>query len=741
MTSAPHLQTGVETEDDVETLVSGLLARMTLAEKIGQLNQVNGRGGHVPEDLAQEVREGRVGSVLNEVDVRAVNELQRIAVEESRLGIPLLLGRDVIHGFKTVLPIPLAQACSWDPELVRQGARMAALEAAAQGVHWTFAPMVDIGRDPRWGRVAECLGEDPYLSGVLAAAMVRGFQGDDLARSGSIAACAKHFAGYGASESGKDYNSTNIPERELRSVHLPPFKAALDAGVATFMASFSDLDGIPATGNRFLMTEVLREEWGFDGFVVSDWESIAQLTVHGLTGNASEASLAAAEAGVDMDMAGWTYAGHLAELVETGRLPEERVDAMAGNVLRVKARLGLFQRPYTDPGEFPAAGNPYHLALAREAAVRSAVLLRNEGGALPLDLQRMGRLAVIGPLADEPQEQLGTWVFDGDPELSCTPLEAIRALAADRVQVRYARGMETTRSRSREGFREAVDAAEWADAVVLFLGEEAVLSGEAHCRADVSLPGIQEELVREVREAGKPVVLVLMAGRPLALERIVDQVDALLCAWHPGTMAGPALADLLFGNEAPSGKLPITFPRVTGQIPIYYGHRNTGKPATPESFVHLDDLPPGAPQLSTGNTSFHLDTHYTPLFPFGHGLSYTRFEYHDLRVDGHTVPLGGTVSVAVDVVNTGARTGTEVVQLYTRDPVASVTRPVRELKGFRRVTLEPGERRTVTFELHTDELAFPGRDMRPVTEPGRIQVWVGGDSNAMLGSEFHIESA
>ena len=414
---------------------------------------------------------------------------------------------------------------------------------------------------------------------------------------------------------------------------------------------------------------------------------------------------------------------------------------MVGNVLRVKARLGLFQRPFTDPGVFPAAGNPYHLALAREAAVRSAVLLRNEGDTLPLELQALGRLAVIGPLADEPQEQLGTWVFDGDPGLSCTPLEAIRALAADRVQVRYARGLETTWSRSRDGFREASEAAEWADAVVLFLGEEAVLSGEAHCRADVSLPGAQEELIRVVREAGKPVVLVLMAGRPLALEAIVDQVDALLCAWHPGTMAGPALADLLFGIENPSGKLAVTFPRVTGQIPIYYGHRNTGKPPTPESVVHMDDLPPGAPQLSTGNTSFHLDTHYTPLFPFGHGLSYTRFEYHDLRLDTHAVPLGGSVAVTVEVVNMGSRPGREVVQLYTRDPVASVTRPVRELKAFRAVTLDPGERRAVTFRLHTGDLAFPGRDMRPVTEPGRIQVWVGGDSNATLGADFHIEPA
>jgi len=729
----------------VDLRIREILDRMTLREKVGQLNQITGREGPVTEELAQRVRGGEVGSVLNEVDVRRVNELQRIAVTESRLGIPLLVGRDVIHGFRTILPIPLGQAATWDPELVRRGARLSALEAAGHGVRWTFAPMVDIGRDPRWGRVAECLGEDPHLAGVLAAAMVRGFQGDDLADPGSLAACAKHFAGYGASEAGRDYNTVSIPEGELRSVHLPPFLAALEAGVATFMASFSDLNGIPASANRFLLTELLREEWGFDGFVVSDWESIPQLCVHGLTADGREAALAAATAGVDMDMVSEVYTDHLAELVGEGALHEAHLDVMVARVLRVKFRLGLFENPYTEPERFPVDPPPSHFALAYDAAARSAVLLRNHEGLLPLAMERLESIAIIGPLAQEPQEQLGTWVFDGDPSFSVTPLEAIGALAAEEVghrpspvRVRYVRALETTRSEDRSGFAEVVEAAESADVALLFLGEEAVLSGEAHCRTDISLPGAQEALIRAVRETGTPVVLVVMAGRPLALEAVLDQVDALLFAWHPGTMAGPALADLLFGRAAPSGRLPMTFPRVTGQIPIYHAHRNTGRPATPGTFVHMKDLPRGASQLSTGGASFHLDTHYTPLFPFGFGLTYTEFVYSDLQVTPARIATDGQVRISVTLENTGDRNGVEVAQLYVRDPVASVTRPVRELKGFQRVALGAGERRTITFHLRAADLAFPGRDMKEVVEPGRIQVWVGGDAHAGLEGGFEI---
>ncbi len=734
-----------EERSAVDVRIRELLHQMTLTDKIGQLNQIMGAEGRVTEELAHQVRSGLVGSLLNEVDRPTVNELQRIAVEESRLGIPLLVGRDVIHGFRTILPIPLGQAAAWDPDLVRRGARMAAREASQQGVRWTFAPMVDICRDPRWGRVAECLGEDPHLAGKLAAAMVRGFQGEDLARPDSLAACAKHFAGYGASEAGRDYNSTNIPERELRSVHLPPFRAALQAGACTFMASFCDLDGIPASANRVLMTGILREEWGFDGFVVSDWESIPQLCVHGLCADPREAARTASRAGVDVDMMGRAYLNHLADLVAAGELHEAQIDLMVSRVLRVKLRLGLFEHPYTEAEGSLEEPPPAHLDMAYEAAAKSVVLLKNDHGLLPLSPERSSRIAVIGPLAREPREQLGTWIFDGDPSLSITPLEAIGARMAAASgggvrpgEVRYVRGLDTTRSRDRTDIPATVDAARWSDVVVLCLGEESVLSGEGHCRTDLSLPGAQEALIRAIRETGTPVVLVVLAGRPLALDGVVDQVDALLMAWHPGTMAGPALADLLFGEIAPSGRLPITFPRVTGQIPIYYGHRMTGRPPSPETFVHMDDLPRGASQHSAGAASYHLDTHYTPLFPFGFGLTYTSFAYRDLRVTPSRIPPDGTVEVSVEVENTGERAGVEVVQLYIRDPVASVTRPVRELKGFRRVPLEAGERRTVTFALQAADLAFPGQDMAPVVEAGLIQVWVGGDSRANLEAQFEV---
>jgi len=721
-----------------DTRVDALLARMTLAEKIGQMAQLNADSGAVPDELRAAIIAGRVGSVLNAVNVDTVNELQRIAVEDSRLGIPLLAGRDVIHGFKTVLPIPLGQAASFNPGLVQRGARMAALEAAATGVNWTFAPMIDVTRDPRWGRIAESLGEDPYLHGVLGAAMVRGFQGGDLSAHGSIAACAKHFAGYGASESGRDYNTTNIPENELRNVYLPPFKAAVDAGVATLMASFSDLDGIPATANRFLMRQVLREEWGFDGFVVSDWASIEQLTVHGLTASDREAALEAVNAGVNMEMATTTYADHLADLVAEGRVEETLIDEWVRGILRVKFALGLFEDPYTDAATYPAAGNAEHLALAREAALQSVVMLENRDRVLPLRGEAIGSLAVVGPLADDPYEQLGTWVFDGDPQLSVTPLQAIRTQLGKAVTVNYARAMETSRSRSTAGFGEALEAAAQSDAVVVFLGEESILSGEAHSRADIGLPGNQAELVAALRATGKPLIAVILAGRPLTLANIIDQVDAILFAWHPGSMAGPAIADLLFGVESPSGKLPVTFPRMVGQVPVYYAHKRTGKPATPETFRHIDDIPVRMPQTSSGFVSSHLDAGYTPQYPFGYGLSYAEFRYGEIAVSADEVPVGGTVAVSAVVTNAGDRAADEVVQLYIHDRVGSVTRPVRELKGFQRIRLEPGESRRVEFRIGPDDLAFYGRDMRRVVEPGDFDAWIGGDSNTSLRAAFRL---
>jgi beta-glucosidase len=729
---------GVEPKVGGEEGIRELVARMTLAEKVGQLQQVAGGNGHVPDHLRDAIREGRVGSVLNEVHLDTVNALQWIAVKESRLGIPLLIARDVIHGFKTVFPIPLGQASSWNPALVERGARVAATEAAAVGINWTFAPMIDIGRDPRWGRVAEGFGEDPHLTSVLGAATVRGFQGDDLAAPGSIAACAKHFAGYGASESGRDYNTTNIPENELRNVHLPPFRAAVEAGVASVMTSFSDLDGIPATASEFLLKRVLREEWEFDGLVVSDWESIRQLAVHGFTGNERDSAFEAASAGVDVEMASTTYQQHLASLVEDGRISEAQVDAMVLNVLRIKQRLGLFEDPFTDPKRFPAALNAQHLQAARDAAAECAVLLKNVHGMLPLSAEHLDRIAVIGPLADDAHEQLGTWIFDGDAHASQPLLPALRALAGHGVTVDHVRGLPTTRSHDRSGFAEAVEAAGRADVVILVLGEEAILSGEAHCRADVSLPGAQEALIEAIAATGKPVVLVLMAGRALALERVVPKVHALLYAWHPGTMGGPALADLLFGVVAPSGKLPVTLPRVTGQIPIHYAHKHTGKPPTPETVVHMDDIPARVPQLSVGNTSFHLDTHPTPLFPFGHGLSYASVAYSDIRASGHEMAPNGEITISADVTNTGPRALDEVAQLYVRDLVGNVTRPVRELKGFAKIHLHPGERRTVSFTLTARDLAFYGRAQRLLTEPGEFHAWIGGDSTTQLRTEFRI---
>ncbi len=724
-------------DDVIEARIAELVGQMTLDEKIGQMVQTH-YPGEVSAEMADAVAAGRIGSLLNVVDADVANELQRIATDESRLGIPLLLARDVIHGFRTVLPIPLGQAATWNPDLVERGTRIAALEAARAGVNWALAPMIDISRDPRWGRIAESFGEDPYLTSRFAVAMVEGFQGDDLSAPGTIAACAKHFAGYGASEAGRDYNTTNIPENELRNVHLPPFKAAVDAGVTTLMTSFSDLNGVPASGNRFLMQEVLRDEWGFDGFVVSDWDSIDQLTDHGFAAGFRDAARKAVTAGVNMEMVSRTYADHLAQLVEDGEIAIERVDQLVGEILRIKLRLGLFENPYTEPGDFPESGNDDHLAVAREAALQSLVLLQNVGNVLPLDVRGLDSIAVIGPLSDDPYEQLGTWIFDGDPGLSQTPLQAIRTFVGDRAEIKYVRALETSRSRDTAGFSEALEAARSSDAVVLFLGEESILSGEAHSRANIDLPGAQVELVRELRSAGKPVIAFILAGRPLTIENVLQEVDALVFAWHPGTMGGPAIADVLFGIESPSGKLPVTFPRVVGQIPIYYAQKNTGKPATPETYVHLDDLPVRGAQAAFGMTSHHLDAGYTPLFAFGYGLSYTEFTYSDIELSRSTLGMADSLTVQAVVTNSGEVAAEEVVQLYIRDLVGDVTRPVKELKGFKRIRLQPGESRTLSFELTGVDLAFYGQDMELMTEPGDFHVWIGGSSDAGLQSSFTL---
>ena len=727
-----------QSDSVTESWVAEQLARMTLVEKVGQMCQANVGDGPPPGWLVDAVREGRIGAVLNTVDVDTVNDLQRIAAEESRLGIPLLVGRDVIHGFRTVMPIPFAQAASWNPDVVEEGARVAACEAARSGVNWTFAPMIDVSRDPRWGRIAESLGEDPHLSGQLGAAMVRGFQGSDLSEPDAIAACAKHFVGYGAAESGRDYASTNVSPNEMRNVYLRPFLRAVEAGVATLMTSFSDIDGVPASANEALVRDILRGEWKFDGFVVSDWDSIRDLSTHGITANDRESAMEAARAGLDMEMHGDAYGNHLERLVDEGVLDQALIDVAAGNVLRIKHRLGLATRWHTDPGKLPPTGNAAALDTAYRAAVQSVVLLKNENNVLPLSPPEIDTLAVIGPLADAPREQLGTWIFDGDATLSVTPLDAIRSAAKDFFDVNYVRALESTISVSKAEFDAAYEAARSSDAVVLFVGEDAILSGEAHSRADIALPGAQSELVHKIREAGRPIVAVIMTGRPLTLTNIFDQVDAVLFAGHLGTMAGPALADLLFGGESPSGKLPATLPRMVGQVPIYYAQKNTGRPPGAESVVLIDDIASDAEQLSTGMTAYHLDAGFEPLFEFGYGLTYTTFAYENIRVSGEVLRIGESLTVSADITNTGEHAADEIVQLYVRDVVGSITRPVRELRGFLRKRLQPGERTTVEFRVHTNDLRFHGRHGAFATEPGEFHLGIGGSSKAVLSAVVRV---
>ncbi|MFT7287457.1 MAG: beta-glucosidase [Halieaceae bacterium] len=727
-----------ELADTVRDRVDALLAQMSLAEKIGQMNQVHAGDEYSPAVHAEDIRAGRIGSIINTVDVDTICELQRIAVEESRLGIPLLFGRDVIHGFHTVFPIPLGQAASFNPQIVREAARLAAAEASACGINWTFAPMLDVSRDARWGRIAESLGEDPLLAGELGAAMVRGFQGDSLSADGGILACAKHFAGYGASEAGRDYSTTNIPENELRNIYLRPFYAVLKAGVGSFMTSFSDLDGVPATANDFLLRDVLRDEWDFQGFVVSDWDSVSQLAVHGISTGDRDSAAHAALAGVDMEMAGGTYMNHLPGLVADGGVDEAIIDSAVANILRVKFSMGLFDRPYGDAGDHGPALAPGALATAREAARQSVVLLKNDCATLPLDPRAIRKVAVIGPLAHAPQDQLGTWVFDGDPNLSVSCLDGVRSCLGEQAQLSFVPAMSTSRSRDNAAFADAAAAAAAADVALLFLGEEAILSGEAHCRAAIDLPGAQLELLRTVRAAGAKVIVVVLAGRPLELTDVVDEVDALLFAWHPGTMAGPAIADLLFGLESPSGKLPVTFPRAVGQIPIYYNQKNTGKPPSAEQVVHIDDIDPLAAQTSLGMCAFHLDAGFEPLFPFGYGLSYAVFSYSHLRLSTHKLAAKQTIAVSVELRNDGAMAADEIVQLYIRDRVGSLTRPVRELKAFRRLRVDPGSSVRVEFELGMEDLAFYDRRQRLVAEAGDFDVWVGGSSTGGLHSSFEL---
>ncbi len=717
-------------QTNVEGRVETLLAQMTLDDKIGQMSQSTAMATPISEGIKAEIRAGRWGSFLNAGSPADRAEAQRIATTESRLHIPLLFGRDVIHGYKTIFPIPLAQAATWDPELVEQASRQAAREAAAEGIRWTFAPMIDIARDPRWGRVAESLGEDPRLDSTLAAAMVRGFQGAGLADAASVAACAKHFVGYGAAEAGRDYNSAWIPEILLREVYLPPFQAVRDAGVATFMTAFNTLNGVPATGNRFLLRDILRTEWRYDGVVVSDYEAVTEMIRHGYARDAREAARKAAGAGVDMEMVSTAYFANLKSLVESGEVNVAEIDGAVRNILRLKFRLGLFDQPI--PAAATVVPTASSLELAQRAATESAVLLKNERDLLPLS-DPARTLAIVGPLADSPVDQMGTWSMDGRPEDVQTPLAAFRKLLGS-GRVRYAPGLRNSRDLGRDGFASAVAAARGADVVVLFLGEEQILSGEARSRAFLNLPGAQEALVDAVAATGKPLVLVIMAGRPLTFHDAAAKAGAVLYAWHPGSMGGPAIANLLLGRAAPSGRLPITFPRTVGQIPIYYAHLNTGRPASESEL----GVPMGNPAQPTGYTSKYIDVDFTPEYPFGFGLTYSTLDYSNLRVSSPLMRGKESITVSAEVANRGAREATETVQLYIRTLVASVVQPVRKLVGFQRVPLKPGERRTVSFTLSAPDLAFYDEHMRLVTEPGRIQAWIAPDAARGVSGEFEL---
>lgn len=718
----------------LESKIENLLSQMTLEEKIGQMNQISAYGNI--EDMSVIIKKGEVGSILNEVDPVRVNALQRVAVEESRLGIPLLIARDVIHGFKTIFPIPLGQAASFNPAVAEEGARVAAIEASSVGIRWTFAPMIDIARDPRWGRMAEGCGEDTYLTSVMGVAMVKGFQGDSLNSSTSIAACPKHFVGYGAAEGGRDYNSTSIPERLLRNVYLPPFEAASKAGAATFMTSFNDNDGVPSTGNAFILKDVLRKEWGFDGLVVTDWASAKEMISHGFASDDAEAAMKSVNAGVDMEMVSYTFMNQLPKLIKEGQVKEETINEAVRNILRVKFRLGLFDSPYVDEKQPSVMYAPAHLDAARRAAAESAILLKNDSETLPLK-ESVRTVAIVGPMADAPYEQLGTWVFDADKSHTQTPLAAIKEMYGDRVQVIYEPGLTYSRDKNLAGVAKAAAAAARADVVLAFVGEESILSGEAHCLADLNLQGAQSELIAAVAKTGKPVVTIVMAGRPLTIGKEADLSAAVLYSFHPGTMGGPALADLLFGTVVPSGKTPVTFPKEVGQIPMYYSHNMTGRPASRKETL-LNDIPLEAGQTSLGCTSFYMDAGFDPLYPFGYGLSYTTFAYSNVKLSSNTLKQGDVLTVTFDLQNTGSREATEVAQLYTRDKVASVTRPVKELKRFTRVTLKPGEKKNVTLELPISELAFYNIDMTKVVEPGDFALWVATDSQSGEEVSFKV---
>lgn len=723
-------QASLAVKSNIDQKIDALLAKMTIEEKLGQLNQLSADGEWNADKTGQGInaeqtellKKGIVGSFLNAVGSEPTKEIQRLAVEETRLKIPLLFAYDVIHGYRTIFPIPLAEACTWDPQLLQQSAHVAAVEASAAGIHWTFAPMVDIARDPRWGRIMEGSGEDAVLGSRIAAARIKGFQGSNLNDRESIMACAKHFAAYGAAEAGRDYNTVDISERTLRETYLPPFKAAVDAGVESVMTSFNEIAGVPSTANKTLVTTILRKEFGFHGLVVSDWTSINELIMHGIAGDRFQAGTLALNAGVDMDMVSEIYIKDLPSLVRANRISQKTLDEAVRRVLRVKFELGLFDDPYRNSNierEKHIILNSDHRALARKVAQKSIVLLKNEKDILPLS-KTIGTLAVLGPLADNQKELLGSWSALGKSEDVITVIEGIRKKVSTHTKILYGKGCDIQEACGPD-LAEAKAIANQADAVIVVVGESAAMSGEAASKVNINLPGHQEELVRELYQSGKPLIVVLMNGRPLTISWIAEKVPSILETWFLGIEAGNAIADVLFGDVNPSGKLPITFPRNVGQIPIYYNHKNTGRPITDDMY-----------------TSKYIDSPQTPLYPFGYGLSYTTFAYENFNVNRKQIGRNENLIVSVDVTNTGKFAGEETVQLYIQDKVASVTRPVKELKDFRKINLLPGEKTTVHFELSPEELAFHNLDMKWTIEPGMFNVFVGANSQDVLQGEFEF---
>jgi beta-glucosidase len=725
-------------QNELDLKIDSILSKMTLEEKIGQLNLrgTSSRAKALSEELIQQVKNGEVGAVLNINNPALSLELQKIAVTQSRLGIPLLFGRDVIHGYKTIFPIPLALASSWDMNLIQKSAAVAAQESYSQCINWTFAPMVDISRDARWGRIAESPGEDPYLASLIAKAYITGFQGNDLSKPGSILACAKHYAAYGTAEGGRDYNTVSMSLPQLHDVYLKPFHAAVQADVATFMSSFNDLNGVPASGNSYLLHDILRTQWKYKGFVVSDWNSVTEMIPHGFCADEKEAALKAFTAGMEMEMISKSFEKNLKELIKSGKVSEAQLNAAVKNILRAKFKSGLFQNPYfKNKEDFKLLANE-SLELAKEAAIKSTVLLKNENAILPISYTQ--RIALLGPLANAAKEQLGTWIFDGDKKDSQTPFQTLSTQLST-SQFLFAEGTPYSRSNSEEGFKEAIRIAKKSDVIIFIGGEEAILSGEAHSRADISLPGVQEKLLLELSKTGKPIILVLMSGRPISLEKILPKLSAVLVMWHPGTMAGPALSELLYGKANPSGKLPVTWPKNSGQIPFYYNHTNTGRPADPKTFVEIDSIPVGAWQSSLGNNSHYLDAGFTPQFPFGYGLSYSSFEYSDMKISKEKFRQQDSIEVQVKLKNTSAVKGTETVQVYIQDITASLVRPVKELKAFQQVVLTPGETKILSFKISVQELGFHNPELKYAVEPGQFNLWVGPHSESGLKGTFAVE--